>query len=126
MRKHPRRCTKGARSLRSGGQPVSVQVRCPHCSSLGLVSDEYLGVPVLCGTCKRSSWVRSPLAAPPGGAGADLATINATATAVSPKSGPAAVHFEVAGATSAGRVRKENEDSFLAQLLAWSGQERRG
>ncbi len=96
---------------------MSVQVRCPHCSALGMVSDEYLGVPVLCGTCKRSFWVRSPLAAPAAGGGAELATINAA---------PAAAHFEVAGVTSAGRVRQQNEDSFLAQLLAWSGHECRG
>jgi protein phosphatase len=99
----------------------SVQVRCPHCSALGAVSDEYLGVPVLCGTCKRSFWVRSPLAAPPVGEATALATINAPAPPL-----PAAAHFEVAGVSSAGRVRKQNEDSFLAQLLAWSGHNRHG
>jgi protein phosphatase len=80
-----------------------------------LVSDEYLGVPVLCGACKRSFWVRSPLAAPAAAAGAELASISA-----------APVHFEVGGATSAGRVRSRNEDSFLAQHLLWSGHQRRG
>jgi protein phosphatase len=78
-----------------------------------LVSDDHLGVPVLCGTCKRSFWVRSPLAAQQPGAAADLATISA-------------IQFEVGGATSAGRVRKQNEDSFLTQVLAWSGHQRRG
>jgi len=105
----------GVNSLASEDSAVSVQVRCPHCSALGLVSDEYLGVPILCGTCKRSFWMRSPLAAPPGGTGAELATISS-----------AIVHFEVGGVTSAGRVRTKNEDSFLAQLLLWSGHERRG
>jgi protein phosphatase len=88
-----------------------------------LVSDGHIGVPVLCGTCKRSFSVRSPLAAPPG----ELAAPNTPATrppAVTQL--PAAMHFEVAGATTAGRVRERNEDSFLAQLLAWSGHERRG
>jgi protein phosphatase len=80
-----------------------------------LVSDEYLGVPIICGTCKRSFWMRSPLAAPAAGGTADLASI-----------GSATVHFEVGGATSAGRVRTRNEDSFLGQLLLWSGHERRG
>ncbi len=102
---------------------MSVQVRCPHCSALGAVADEHLGVPVMCGTCKRSFWVRSPLAAAPGGGGAELAIINAAATPPPP---PAATHFDVAGVTSAGRVRKQNEDSFFAQLLAWSGHERHG
>jgi protein phosphatase len=96
---------------------VPVQVRCPNCSALGLVADEYLGVPVLCGSCKRSFWVRSPLAGPAAGTGADLAA--------SPPA-PAALHFEVGGTTSAGRVRKQNEDSFLAQRLSWSGHERGG
>jgi protein phosphatase len=97
---------------------VPVQVRCPHCSTLSLLADEHLGVPVMCGTCKRSFWVRSPLAAPRAGQVTDPAAVTAAA--------PAAVHFEVGGATSAGLVRKQNEDSFLTQLLAWSGHQRCG
>jgi protein phosphatase len=104
---------------------VPVQVRCPNCSALGLVADEYLGVPVLCGTCKRSFWVRSPLAAPAAGTGADLATISAASPPPAPVSA-APVRFAVGGATSAGRVRTQNEDSFLAQQLTWAGHERRG
>ncbi|HEX5270686.1 MAG TPA: protein phosphatase 2C domain-containing protein [Gemmataceae bacterium] len=104
---------------------MSVQVRCPHCSALGAVPDDILGVPVMCGTCKRSFWVRSPLAAPPAGEAAGLAAINPPAPAAPPPP-PAAAHFEVAGVSSAGRVRKQNEDSFLAQLLTWSGHDRGG
>ncbi len=99
---------------------VPVQVRCPHCSTLSLVADEHLGVPVMCGTCKRSFWVRSPLAAPRAASTTDLASIGAAAAS------SAAVQFEVGSATTAGRVRKKNEDSFLTQLLAWSGHQRRG
>jgi protein phosphatase len=102
---------------------VPVQVRCPHCSTLSLVSDEHLGVPVMCGTCKRSFWVRSPLAAP-AAAGPEPPALKAGPPPAPPA--PAATRFDVGGATSAGRVRKQNEDSFLAQLLAWSGQRRRG
>jgi protein phosphatase len=94
---------------------VPVQVRCPHCTTLSLIADEYLGVPVVCGTCKRSFWVRSPLAAPSAAGGAEPANVIAVT-----------VRFEVGGATSTGRVRSQNEDSYLAQLLAWSGHERRG
>ena len=94
---------------------MPVQVRCPHCTTLSQIADEYLGVPVVCGTCKRSFWVRSPLAAPPAAGGAEPANVIAVT-----------VRFEVGGATSAGRVRTQNEDSYLAQLLAWSGHERRG
>jgi protein phosphatase len=90
---------------------VPVQVRCPHCTTLSLIADEHLGVPITCGNCQRSFWVRSPLADP------SAAPANAV---------PAAAHFEVGGATSAGRVRTRNEDSYLAQLLAWSGQDRHG
>src|SRR5262249_1349107 len=78
---------------------------------LSLIADEYLGVPITCGSCKRSFWVRSPLADSPAGPAGII-----TATA----------RFEVGGATSAGRVRTRNEDSYLAQLLAWSGHDRRG
>ena len=94
---------------------MPVQVRCPHCTTLSLIADEYLGVPVVCGTCKRSFWVRSPLAAPSAAGGAEPANVIAVT-----------VRFEVGGATSTGRVRSQNEDSYLAQLLAWSGHERRG
>jgi protein phosphatase len=87
---------------------VPVQVRCPHCTTLSLIADEYLGVPVICGSCQRSFWVRSPLAGRP------------THVDITP------VRCEVGGATSAGRVRKENEDGYLAQLLAWSGHARQG
>jgi protein phosphatase len=98
---------------------VPVQVRCPHCSTLSLVADDYLGVPITCGTCKRSFWVRSPLADPPAANPAPPARRTGVVAA-------AAARFEVGGATSAGRVRTRNEDSYLAQLLAWSGHERRG
>jgi protein phosphatase len=69
---------------------------------LSLVADEFLGVPVICGSCQRSFWVRSPLAARP------------THVDITP------VRCEVGGASAAGPVRKENEDSFLSQLITWS------
>jgi protein phosphatase len=69
------------------------------------VPDHHVGVPVLCGACRRSFSVRSPLAAPPGG------------------SGPP--RLDIAGATSAGRVRDRNEDGFLVQQLTWSSHHER-
>ncbi len=87
---------------------MPVQVRCPHCTTLSLVADEFLGVPVICGSCQRSFWVRSPLAGRP------------THVDITP------VRFEVGTATATGRVRKENEDSYLAQLITWSSQADQG
>ncbi len=94
---------------------MSVQVRCPHCSALGLVADGNVGVPVMCGTCKRSFWMRSPLAGLP--------------APVLPEQAPVKtpiVHFETGGSSSTGRVRKQNEDSFLVQHLLWSGHDSQG
>src|SRR5947209_7933673 len=71
---------------------VSIQVHCPHCSALGVVADDQLGVPIQCGTCKRSFWVKSPLAGLT--RTTDLAAINGGSTAT---------HFDVGGVTSAGR-----------------------
>jgi protein phosphatase len=102
--------------------PVSIQVRCPHCTALGVVADDLLGVPIQCGTCKRSFWVRSPLAGPAGKTALDLATINAGSGGRS----TAAAHFDVGGVTSPGKVRTQNEYSFLAQALSWGGHERTG
>ena len=87
---------------------MSVQVRCPHCSNLGLIAEEHLGVPVQCGSCRKSFWVRSPVAAAAPG-GSDLATLSANV-----------VRLEVGAATTTGRVRKNNEDSYLVQHLAWA------
>lgn len=102
---------------------MPVQVRCPHCTTLSQIADEHLGVPITCGSCKRSFWVRSPLAGAPG---TDLAALNVAAPARRTGVVTAAARFEIGGATSVGRVRTRNEDSYLAQHLAWSGRERRG
>jgi protein phosphatase len=47
------------------------------------------------------------------------------AAAPAPAPVPAGCRLDVGGATSPGRVRKRNEDSFLFQLLSWSNLDRR-
>jgi protein phosphatase len=76
------------------------------------VSEQHLGVPVMCGSCKRSFSVRSPLAAPAHRQGASLGAI----TASYPR-------LDIGAATSAGRVRSHNEDSFVTHHLSWSEQD---
>ncbi len=91
---------------------MSVQVRCPHCATTCVVADDHIGVPVLCGNCRRSFSVRSPLAGRPAPEPTSLAA------APPPR-------LEIAGTTSAGRVRDHNEDGFATHHVTWSLQERR-
>ena len=88
---------------------MPVRVNCPHCRAPCLVSEQHLGVPVQCGQCGRSLVARplAPAVAPPAGAPV----------------GP--VRLDIGCASSAGRVRKRNEDSYLAQHLTWCNNNQR-
>jgi protein phosphatase len=76
-----------------------VRVRCPHCNTLCQIAEQYLGVPVQCAFCERQFTARAPATGP--------------------------VRLDIGSATSAGRVRKRNEDSFLVQHLVWSNLDER-
>jgi serine/threonine protein phosphatase PrpC len=78
---------------------VPVRVRCPHCNTLCQIAEQHVGVPVQCAFCERQFTARA--------------------------AAPGPVRLEVGSATSAGRVRKRNEDSFLVQHLAWSNLDER-
>jgi len=88
---------------------VPVRVNCPHCQTPCLVSEQHFGVPVQCGQCGRPLIARpvAPAVAPPAEAPA------------------APVRLDVGGATSSGRVRRRNEDSYLVQHLAWCTRDER-
>lgn len=94
---------------------MPLQVRCPHCARTCIVSDEYLGVPVLCGGCQRSFSVRSPLADRPGPGALSVPT--PAAPAPPPR-------LEVVALTSTGRIRKKNEDHVAVHHVSWSEGER--
>ncbi len=76
---------------------MPVRIPCPACKGPCLVADQYLGTRVHCPHC------RQPFVATP-----------AEPSAPPPR-------LEIGDATSVGRVRKRNEDSFLVQHLIWSG-----
>jgi serine/threonine protein phosphatase PrpC len=78
---------------------VPVRVRCPHCNTLCQLAEQHLGVPVQCAFCERQFTARAPV--------------------------PGPVRLEIGSATSAGRVRNRNEDSFLVGQLAWSNLDER-
>jgi serine/threonine protein phosphatase PrpC len=77
---------------------VPVRVRCPHCGTPCLLAEQHVGVPVKCGRCARSFTTK--------------ADPNAKTRAEMP-SPP--IRFDLGAATSPGRVRERNEDSFLIQ-----------
>src|SRR5262245_3570927 len=99
---------------------VTVRVTCSHCSTPCLVAEAHLGKAVRCGQCRR---VSPP---PPPAANSDefLPTFDEPLPAVpSPPAGPRPrprPRLDVGAATSPGRARERNEDSFLVQRLAWS------
>jgi serine/threonine protein phosphatase PrpC len=78
---------------------LPVRVRCPHCNTLCQIAEQHVGVPVQCAFCERQFTARATAAG--------------------------AVRLDVGAATSAGRVRKRNEDGFLIQHLAWSNLDER-
>lgn len=118
---------------------ATVRVQCPHCASLCQVDERHLGAPVQCGKCRRAFAVRptpakGPPPAPESEESVHLVLDGPAAAALAPpKPGPAVTEpppclasgLDVAGATSSGRVRPRNEDSFLVQHLAWSNLDRR-
>ena len=77
---------------------MPVRMSCPRCNGPCLVADQHLGATVQCSHC------RQPFVARP-------------APAEAPPRPP---RLEVGSATSVGRVRSRNEDSFLVQHVAWS------
>ncbi len=83
---------------------MSVRVSCPHCQTPCVVSEQHLGVLVQCGRCGRTF------------------TTRADPTTPAPPTGlaEAPVRLDIGAATSPGRVRERNEDSFLVQHLMWS------
>ena len=118
---------------------MSVRVQCPHCRSICQVARQYLGTSVKCGKCGRlfalpaaSPQPSSPSApaAPveeeeleitldgPAAAAVKAGPTPAAARAPAPQAG--ACRLEIGGATSVGRVRQRNEDSYLFQHVARS------
>src|SRR5947207_1145653 len=96
------------------GEPALMSMRfsCPYCKASCQVDDRHLGMMVQCGQCKNTFVAGTSAAA---------------ATKVDPApSGAEFARLDIGGATSTGRVRKRNEDSFLVLQQSWTsmGQQR--
>jgi PPM family protein phosphatase len=81
-------------------------VSCPHCGAACKVAAEHLGGPVQCPKCGQAFGVRP-----------------VTGTPSPTQFGPP--RLDIGSATSTGRVRPRNEDSFLVQHLTWSNLDER-
>jgi protein phosphatase len=125
---------------------VSVRVQCPHCRSICQIDDRHVGSPVKCGKCAKpftlltsatqsapaeSSPVKPKLALPDDdlpfeldGPAAGTQEPGSASSATRPKDTPleplGLECLDIGAATSPGRVRERNEDSFLVQRLHWS------
>jgi len=127
---------------------LALRVQCPHCKSICQVGQEHLGSSLKCGSCGRlyalppaapakppSAPSLAAVASPPGplededelsieldgpGAAALLAQPAPPSATRIPAPLADTCRLEIGGATSAGRVRDRNEDSFLIQHVALS------
>lgn len=97
---------------------MPVRVTCVHCNTACLVAEEHLGKPVRCGQCRR-------VFTPPAPADDCLPTFDepepvAPRTPSSTTGPRMRSRLDIGAATSVGRVRQRNEDSFLVQHVCWS------
>ncbi len=120
---------------------MPLNVQCPNCNSVCQVGDQHLGATVKCGKCGKPFAVKtSPPREAPKTVKMSIKADSedeidlvldgpAAAALLAPPPPPPApvVHYrlDVACATSPGKVRKRNEDSFLAHQLNWSNLDRR-
>jgi serine/threonine protein phosphatase PrpC len=81
-------------------------VSCPRCGTACKVASEHLGGPVQCPKCGQAFGVRPVTGVP-------------SRTQFGPP------RLDIGSATSTGRVRDRNEDSFLVQHLTWSNRDDR-
>ena len=84
---------------------MPVRIPCPNCKGPCLVGEQYLGTPVHCPHC-RQPFVASP-----------PQPQLLSSKGKGPGDGPP--RLEIGDATTVGRVRKRNEDSYLIHHLAW-------
>jgi PPM family protein phosphatase len=82
---------------------MPVQMSCPHCGSPCRVADEHLGLTVRCARCQKTFTAQ--------GSRPQTDVILAS---------PSALKLDLGCATSPGRARKRNEDSFFLLHQAWS------
>jgi len=127
---------------------LTVRVQCPNCSSVCQVDDHHLGSAVQCGKCHKTFTLRPSVPgkanAPAnpvseeelllvldGPAAAALAAPAAAGSqskpspALTPSALPGVCCVDVAAATSPGRARTRNEDSFLVQHVSWCSLDQR-
>jgi serine/threonine protein phosphatase PrpC len=86
---------------------VPVRVHCPHCITPCQVADQHLGVPVQCYKCGEKFTARP------------VTTAALPKTDPSEEMLPGPPRLDIGHATTTGKVRKRNEDSFLVKHSAW-------
>ncbi|MBI1913973.1 MAG: protein phosphatase 2C domain-containing protein [Planctomycetes bacterium] len=92
---------------------MAVRIDCPHCGTLCQVPDEHRSKPVRCYKCKQVFSAPPPCAP-------ETEEVPLPDFDVPPEPAPPLpCRLEVGGATSRGRVRARNEDSYLVQQLRW-------
>ncbi len=87
---------------------MDIRVICPHCQMTCVVWKQFLNMTVHCAHCARTFTPQAPVTTVPPPLPLPVRTS---------LSGP---RLEIGSATSLGRVRNRNEDSFLVQHLVWS------
>ena len=83
---------------------MPAHVSCPHCRVACLIGEQHLGLAVRCHRCKQAFTTR---------------------VVPAPSAGSASVRLDIGAATSRGKVRDRNEDSFLIQRSCWCNKDQR-
>jgi hypothetical protein len=87
---------------------MPTRLYCPHCITPCLVADQHLGRPVRCCRCNKAFTAQTT--------SMTGAALPRSTPADEPHPGPP--RLEIGSATSPGRQRKRNEDSFLVSHQA--------
>jgi PPM family protein phosphatase len=126
---------------------VLVRVQCPQCRGYCQVQSEHLGAPVRCGGCRQVFTATAPPTAPPmrpliaapakvspvrpgSEAEMELELDGPAASAAVPPTAPeplppSGLRCDIGCATTPGRQRTRNEDSYLVQQLSWCNLDQR-
>lgn len=110
-----------------------VRVQCPLCRTFCQVAAQQLGAPVRCGRCLKVFTAAAQPAVEPARDDAEMeleldgpAAVKPSLPASAPQPlPPVGLRFDFGAATSAGRVRTRNEDSYLIQQLSWCNLDQR-
>jgi serine/threonine protein phosphatase PrpC len=96
---------------------MGIQIACPHCAAACLIDPQHLGAAVRCFACARV--FVPPKSAGPTSADHDFPLPTFDALPERPAA-TAALHLDIAAATTRGKIRQRHEDRCLVRRQVWN------